>query len=62
MKKIIALSLALLMVLGMVACGNQTAENDATDESTGVVTESNANRFTVCPLWPLGNSPIFNSC
>ena len=18
------------------------------------------NRFTVCPLWPLGNSPIFN--
>ena len=22
-------------------------------------TESTANRFTVCPLWPLGNSPIF---
>ena len=21
-------------------------------------TESTANRFTVCPLWPLGNSPI----
>ena len=21
-------------------------------------TESDANRFTVCPLWPLGNSPI----
>ena len=19
-----------------------------------------SNRFTVCPLWPLGNSPIFN--
>ena len=24
-------------------------------------TESTANRFTVCPLWPLGNSPIFGS-
>ena len=23
-------------------------------------TESTANRFTVCPLWPLGNSPINN--
>ena len=21
-------------------------------------TESNANRFTVCPLWPLGNPPM----
>ena len=20
------------------------------------------NRFTVCPLWPLGNTPIFNCC
>ncbi len=25
-------------------------------------TEVSDNRFTVCPLWPLGNSPIFNSC
>ena len=24
-------------------------------------TEVTDNRFTVCPLWPLGNSPIFNS-
>ena len=24
-------------------------------------TEGIASRFTVCPLWPLGNSPIFNS-
>ena len=23
-------------------------------------TEGIASRFTVCPLWPLGNSPIFN--
>ena len=23
-------------------------------------TEVSDNRFTVCPLWPLGNSPIFN--
>ena len=23
-------------------------------------TEVTDNRFTVCPLWPLGNSPIFN--
>ena len=23
--------------------------------------EGIASRFTVCPLWPLGNSPIFNS-
>ena len=23
-------------------------------------TEGGANRFTVCPLWPLGNTPIFN--
>ena len=23
-------------------------------------TESTANRFTVCPLWPLGNSPILH--
>ena len=23
-------------------------------------TESDANRFTVCPLWPLGKSSIFN--
>ncbi len=22
-------------------------------------TEGGANRFTVCPLWPLGNTPIF---
>ena len=22
-------------------------------------TEARRNRFTVCPLWPLGNSPIF---
>ena len=22
-------------------------------------TEGSASRFTVCPLWPLGNSPIF---
>ena len=22
-------------------------------------TEAESNRFTVCPLWPLGNSPIF---
>ena len=22
-------------------------------------TEVSDNRFTVCPLWPLGNSPIF---
>ena len=22
-------------------------------------TESNANRFTVCPLWPLGKSSVF---
>ena len=25
-------------------------------------TEVSDNRFTVCPLWPLGNSPIFNCC
>ena len=24
-------------------------------------TEGGANRFTVCPLWPLGNTPIFTS-
>ena len=24
-------------------------------------TEGIASRFTVCPLWPLGKSPIFNS-
>ena len=24
-------------------------------------TESTANRFTVCPLWPLGNSPILKA-
>ena len=24
-------------------------------------TESNANRFTVCPLWPLGKSSIFGA-
>ena len=24
-------------------------------------TEGIASRFTVCPLWPLGNSPIFDS-
>ena len=24
-------------------------------------TEGSASRFTVCPLWPLGNSPIFSS-
>ena len=24
--------------------------------------EAIRSRFTVCPLWPLGNSPIFNSC
>ena len=24
--------------------------------------EAKRSRFTVCPLWPLGNSPIFNSC
>ena len=24
-------------------------------------TEGVANRFTVCPLWPLGKSPIFSS-
>ena len=23
-------------------------------------TEAISNRFTVCPLWPLGNSPILN--
>ena len=23
-------------------------------------TEASCSRFTVCPLWPLGNSPIFN--
>ena len=23
-------------------------------------TEGIASRFTVCPLWPLGNSPIYN--
>ena len=23
-------------------------------------TEGGANRFTVCPLWPLGNTPIFS--
>ena len=23
-------------------------------------TEVTDNRFTVCPLWPLGNSPIFS--
>ena len=23
-------------------------------------TEVTDNRFTVCPLWPLGNSPLFN--
>ena len=23
-------------------------------------TEANRNRFTVCPLWPLGNSSIFS--
>ena len=23
-------------------------------------TEGGANRFTVCPLWPLGNTPIFD--
>ena len=22
--------------------------------------EARSNRFTVCPLWPLGNSPIFS--
>ena len=25
-------------------------------------TEVSDNRFTVCPLWPLGNSPIFSCC
>ncbi len=25
-------------------------------------TEVEDNRFTVCPLWPLGNTPIFNFC
>ena len=25
-------------------------------------TEVEDNRFTVCPLWPLGNAPIFNFC
>ena len=25
-------------------------------------TEVSDNRFTVCPLWPLGNSPIFGLC
>ena len=25
-------------------------------------TEGIASRFTVCPLWPLGKSPIFNYC
>ena len=24
-------------------------------------TESDANRFTVCPLWPLGNSPMYGA-
>ena len=24
--------------------------------------EAKRSRFTVCPLWPLGNSPIFNFC
>ena len=24
--------------------------------------EVSDNRFTVCPLWPLGNSPIFSCC
>ena len=23
-------------------------------------TEAKRNRFTVCPLWPLGNTPILN--
>ena len=25
-------------------------------------TEAESSRFTVCPLWPLGNSPIFSCC
>ena len=25
-------------------------------------TEGTTNRFTVCPLWPLGNSPLFSFC
>ena len=44
-------------------------KNKACRNSTGFVfggrrwirtTEVVDNRFTVCPLWPLGNSPIFN--
>ena len=23
-------------------------------------TEANRNRFTVCPIWPLWNAPLFN--
>ena len=36
---------------------------DVSDGGRGWIrtTEVTDNRFTVCPLWPLGNSPLFNS-